>query len=48
MLYYDAPSPPAGLFDDFLKIPSATSDIHERTLSDFISKTISNSSAGLR
>jgi hypothetical protein len=36
ILYYDGPSPPAGLFDDFFVIPSLASSIHEGSFSDFI------------
>ncbi|KIL58354.1 hypothetical protein M378DRAFT_86573, partial [Amanita muscaria Koide BX008] len=35
-LYYDAPSPPQGLFDDFLKIPSHQSNVRERSLLEHI------------
>ncbi|KAF8630777.1 hypothetical protein AX15_002727 [Amanita polypyramis BW_CC] len=48
LFYYDGPSPPSGLFDEFLTIPSVTPDVRERSLSDFISKTNSNGTANLR
>ncbi|KAF8630775.1 hypothetical protein AX15_002726 [Amanita polypyramis BW_CC] len=34
--YHDGPSPPNGLFDDFLRIPSVAQDVHQRNLSDLI------------
>ncbi|KAK2462602.1 hypothetical protein APHAL10511_005335 [Amanita phalloides] len=48
MLYYDSSTQPAGFFDNFLTIPSARADVRSRSLTDFISNTVSNSSAGLR
>ncbi|KAM6496524.1 FAD dependent oxidoreductase [Amanita muscaria] len=48
-LYYDEPSPPQGLFDDFFKIPALHKDVHERSLSSFIHSTYtSNATAGTR
>ena len=35
-LYYNGPSPPAGLFDDCLTIPSLSRKIHEGSFADFI------------
>ncbi|PFH46595.1 hypothetical protein AMATHDRAFT_77602 [Amanita thiersii Skay4041] len=32
LLFYDGPSPPSGMFDDFLSIPAASQDISTRSL----------------
>ncbi|KAK2462601.1 hypothetical protein APHAL10511_005334 [Amanita phalloides] len=45
LLYYDGPNPPAGLFDDFLKIPALIKDIGQRSLHKYIKLTASNVSA---
>ncbi|KAF8319537.1 FAD-binding domain-containing protein [Amanita rubescens] len=47
-MYYDGPSPPPGLFDDFLKIPAVSNDVHTRSFTDFINSGGLNSLAGLR
>ncbi|KAK2462597.1 hypothetical protein APHAL10511_005330 [Amanita phalloides] len=48
VFYYDGPSPPSGLFDDFMKIPSTVQNVHEETLTDFIRKVSLAISSGLR
>jgi hypothetical protein len=45
-LYYNGPSPPAGLFDDCLAIPSLSRKIHEGSFADFINSI--GGSAGFR
>ena len=45
-LYYNGPSPPAGLFDDCLTIPSLSRKIHEGRFADFINSI--DSFAGFR
>jgi hypothetical protein len=35
-LYYNGPSPPAGLFDDCLTIPSLSRKIHQGSFAEFI------------
>ncbi|KAI0260018.1 hypothetical protein BC834DRAFT_589028 [Gloeopeniophorella convolvens] len=35
-IFYDAPTPPAGLFDDFLAIPAVSNDVSTRTYADFV------------
>ncbi|KIL58355.1 hypothetical protein M378DRAFT_170711 [Amanita muscaria Koide BX008] len=48
-LYYDAPSPPQGLFDDFFKIPIHQSNVGERSLLDYIKlPPAGNSTANIR
>ncbi|KAK2462596.1 hypothetical protein APHAL10511_005329 [Amanita phalloides] len=47
-VYYDGPSPPPGLFDDFLKIPAVSQSVHERSLMDFIKEANLNAFIGLR
>jgi hypothetical protein len=42
ILYYDGPSPPAGVFDDVLSITSLSSNIHKGSYADFISSTSLN------
>ncbi|TDL17551.1 FAD-binding domain-containing protein [Rickenella mellea] len=39
ILFYDAPTPPPGTFDEFLKIPSVSNDAKTSTFPDFISRT---------
>jgi hypothetical protein len=36
ILFYDAPTPPLGLFDKFTAIPHLTSNVNKRTFSNFI------------
>ncbi|KIL59111.1 hypothetical protein M378DRAFT_85489 [Amanita muscaria Koide BX008] len=48
MLYYDAPNPPKDIFRDFLILPPLSSDVGTRSISDFIQKSNSNSTANLR
>ncbi|KAK2462600.1 hypothetical protein APHAL10511_005333 [Amanita phalloides] len=47
-VYYDWPSPPPGLFDDFLKIPTVSHSVHERSLADFIKEANHNALIGFR
>ncbi|KAG9308226.1 hypothetical protein JVU11DRAFT_12244 [Chiua virens] len=35
-LFYDGPTPPAGIFDEFLAIPSTLEDVSTRSFSDFL------------
>ncbi|KAK2462603.1 hypothetical protein APHAL10511_005336 [Amanita phalloides] len=48
ILYYDCPSPPPGLFDDFLKIPASSNSVHKWFLTDFIKATNLNALTGFR
>ena len=36
ILFYDAPTPPVGLFDSFTEIPAVTSDVKTRSFVDFV------------
>ena len=36
LLFYDAPTTPPGVFDDFLAIPNTTADVSARTFVDFM------------
>ncbi|KJA22119.1 hypothetical protein HYPSUDRAFT_41246 [Hypholoma sublateritium FD-334 SS-4] len=48
MLFYDAPEPPAGIFDAFLAIPSVLFDVKTRSFLSLIHATPSNSTMGAR
>ncbi|KAI0257872.1 hypothetical protein BC834DRAFT_926933 [Gloeopeniophorella convolvens] len=39
VVFYDAPTPPAGLFDDLLAIPTVSSDVSTRSFADFVLST---------
>ncbi|KZT30348.1 FAD-binding domain-containing protein [Neolentinus lepideus HHB14362 ss-1] len=47
-IFYDGPSPPAGIFDEFLAISSLTQNISSRTFLDLFSVNPSNMTAGNR
>jgi hypothetical protein len=36
VFYYDAPTPPSGVFDDFLATDQVSSDVQTRTLSELV------------
>ncbi len=40
-MFYDGPTPPDGIFDDFLAIPALTKDIATRSFFDLINSTSS-------
>ncbi len=46
-MFYDGPTPPDGIFDDFLAIPALTQDVATRSFFDLINST-SNDAAGYR
>ncbi|KAK7041486.1 hypothetical protein VNI00_009354 [Paramarasmius palmivorus] len=48
LLFYDAPIPPAGMFDDFLAIPSLFKDVKAREFLDMFYVTPDNATAGNR
>ncbi|KAF8968756.1 hypothetical protein BDZ97DRAFT_1915822 [Flammula alnicola] len=48
LLFYDAPTPPPGIFDDFLAIPSIQSDISTRSFLSLVQSSPVNASAGTR
>ncbi|KAI0058485.1 FAD-binding domain-containing protein [Artomyces pyxidatus] len=37
LMFYDGPSPPAGIFDDLLAIPSLSNDVHTRSYLSLVS-----------
>ena len=47
LVFYNGPTPPNGLFDDFLAIPALVKNIKTRDFSNFIGSTISNSTTSL-
>jgi len=48
LIFYDAPEPPSGMFDDFLLLPATTSDISSRSFLSLYEAPQSNATAGLR
>ncbi|KAF8970543.1 hypothetical protein BDZ97DRAFT_1914448 [Flammula alnicola] len=48
LLFYDAPTPPPGIFDDFLAIPSIQSDIGTRSFLSLVQSSPVNASTGIR
>ncbi|KAK2461055.1 hypothetical protein APHAL10511_006902 [Amanita phalloides] len=48
ILYYDGPSPPSGLFDEFLKIPASSNTVHTWSLTDFTKATNLDALSGFR
>ena len=48
LLFYDAPTPPAGIFDDFLAIPSLSKDVGTRDFLSLVQSSPSETTAGLR
>ena len=47
-LFYDAPSPPDGLFDELLAIPNIDSDISTRSFLSLVRSAPSNLTSGTR
>ncbi|KAF8188711.1 FAD dependent oxidoreductase [Pholiota molesta] len=48
LLFYDAPTPPAGIFDAFLAIPYFTKDISTRSFSSLVQSSPANATSGTR
>ncbi|KAH7904380.1 FAD-binding domain-containing protein [Hygrophoropsis aurantiaca] len=48
LLFYDGPTPPSGIFDDFLDIPYLTKDISTRSFLSLVTSSPSNATAGSR
>ncbi|KJA15273.1 hypothetical protein HYPSUDRAFT_48491 [Hypholoma sublateritium FD-334 SS-4] len=48
LLFYDGPTPPAGIFDDFLAIPYFTKDVSTRSFLSLVQASPSNATAGTR
>ena len=45
LIFYDAPTPPAGLFDDFLAITPITKDISTRSFKSLVQSSGTNTTA---
>lgn len=45
LLFYDGPSPPAGIFDDFLAIPHFTSDVSTRSFISLVKAAPANATS---
>ncbi|KAJ7183741.1 FAD-binding domain-containing protein [Mycena filopes] len=48
IMFYDGPSPPAGLFDDFLAIKALTEDVSTRSFLSLVQSTPSNATTETR
>ena len=48
LLFYDGPTPPAGIFDDFLAIPYFTKDVSTRDFSSLVQASPANATYGQR
>ena len=48
ILFYDEPTPPADLFEDFLNIPYFTKNIETRTFLDLVRSSPSNATEETR
>ncbi|KAI0767639.1 FAD dependent oxidoreductase [Fomes fomentarius] len=48
LLFYDYPTPPAGIFDDFLAIPHFTKDVKTRSFLDLVTAAPANATGGTR
>ncbi|KAK7045244.1 FAD-binding PCMH-type domain-containing protein [Favolaschia claudopus] len=48
IMFYDGPTPPAGIFDDFLAIPHFTKDVSTRSFSSLVKASPSNATTGAR
>ena len=47
-LFYDHPTPPSGIFDDFLAIPYLTKDVQTRSFLDLINAMSAKNLSGTR
>ena len=47
LLFYDAPSPPPGLFDDFLDIPFEIGHVGEKSLYEYVRSVPSDATSAL-
>ena len=48
VLFYDAPTPAPGIFDNFTNIPATLSDLKTRSYLDMVLSSNTSSSAGFR
>ncbi|TCD65257.1 hypothetical protein EIP91_002921 [Steccherinum ochraceum] len=48
LIFYDAPTPPPGIFDDFLALPALAKDISTRSFLSLVTSSPANATAGSR
>ena len=48
LMFYDAPTPPAGIFDDYLAIPALEQDVSTRSFLALVQSSAENITAGTR
>lgn len=48
LIFYNGPTPPAGLFDSLLAVPALSTDLKTRPFTDLVSASPANATAGLR
>lgn len=48
LLFYDDPTPPGGIFDEFLAIPYFTKDVSTRSFVSLVQSAPANTTSGLR
>ncbi|KAF7317405.1 FAD-binding PCMH-type domain-containing protein [Mycena chlorophos] len=48
LMFYDAPTPPAGIFDEFLAIPHLTEDVGTKDFLSLVTSAPSNATTGAR
>lgn len=48
LVFYNGPTPPAGLFDPLLAVPALSTNLKTRPFTDLVSASPSNVTAGLR
>ena len=48
LMFYDGPTPPSGIFDDFLAIPHFTKDVKTRTFLDLVMTPPANATSNTR
>lgn len=47
-MFYDGPTPPAGIFDDFLAIPHVGADVKTRSFTSMLADAPANVTANVR
>ena len=48
LMFYNEPTPPKGLFDDFFAIPALEKDVHTRDFASLVTSLANYNSSGLR
>ncbi|KAJ7833877.1 FAD-binding domain-containing protein [Mycena olivaceomarginata] len=48
VIFYDGPTPPPGIFDDFLAIPHLTKDVSTRSFTSLVNSAPANATTGAR